>query len=96
MYSLRYGTVPVVRRVGGLADTIDDYWPGRSDATGFVFDEYSPFALLDALRRALSTYRDREAWRALQLNGMRRDLSWDRSAREYVRIYENVISRGTP
>jgi starch synthase len=92
MYSLRYGTVPVVRAVGGLADTVRDptIEPG-AQATGFAFRDYSPAALLDALRRALAAYGDRRRWRALQRAGMKRDLSWDRSAREYVRIYERAI-----
>ena len=97
MYSLRYGTIPIVRRVGGLADTVRDCRPGRSDATGFVFDEYSELALLDTIRRALATYRGKpKVWRRLQANGMGQDLSWDHSAREYVKIYEDAIFRGTP
>jgi starch synthase len=96
MYSLRYGTVPIVRRVGGLADTVQDYRPGSGEATGFVFDDYTSAALLDAIQRALATFRDSETWRRLQMNGMRLDHSWDRSAREYVKIYENVITRGRP
>ena len=92
MYSMRYGTVPVVRRVGGLADTVRDYAPGRPDATGFVFDEDSPPALLQALSRALALYQDPARWRSLQLTGMRQDHSWDRSAREYVKIYERAIN----
>jgi starch synthase len=87
MYSLRYGTVPVVRAVGGLADTVDDYTPGNPRSTGFVFREYTGAALLAALRRALDLFRDRPAWRALQTAGMRCDNSWDHSAGEYVRIY---------
>jgi len=87
MYSLRYGTVPVVRAVGGLADTVTDYVPGDPRSTGFVFDDYSGAALLAALRRALAVFRDKQAWRALQAAGMRRDNSWDHSAGEYVRIY---------
>jgi starch synthase len=97
MYSLRYGTVPIVRRVGGLADTVQDYWPGRFDATGFVFNDYSEGALLDTIKRAIWVYfNNKDAWRALQANGMQQDLSWDRSAREYVKIYEAAISRGRP
>lgn len=87
MYSLRYGTVPVVREVGGLADTVDDYVAGSPSSTGFVFRDYTGEALLGALRRALALFRDRPAWRALQTAGMRRDNSWDHSAGEYVRIY---------
>jgi starch synthase len=108
MYSLRYGTVPIVRAVGGLADTVRDY-PGpslgrRGDTaasppepgkapTGFVFEAYTPEALLHALGRALSVFNDEREWRALQTAGMREDHSWDRSAREYVRIYERVMAR---
>ncbi len=84
MYSLRYGTVPVVRGVGGLADTV------RDGITGFVFQEYSSKALLKTLHRALAAFGDKPKWRALQLAGMNEDHSWDRSAREYVRIYEKV------
>jgi starch synthase len=92
LYSLRYGTVPVVRAVGGLADTIVDYSPGRLESTGFVFEEYTPEALLGALGRALDLFRDRQRWRALQLAGMRQDNSWDHSAEEYVTIYEKAIA----
>jgi starch synthase len=91
MYSLRYGTVPVVRAVGGLADTVTDYSPGSIGSTGFVFEPYTPEALFKALSRALALYADRPAWQALQLAGMRQDHSWDRSAREYVKIYERAL-----
>ena len=91
MYSLRYGTVPVVRAVGGLADTVDDYAPGNPRSTGFVFEPYTGAALLSALGRALAVFRDRPAWRTLQAAGMRRDNSWDHSAGEYVRIYGKAL-----
>jgi starch synthase len=91
MYSLRYGTVPIVRRVGGLADTVVDYAPGRRGANGFAFEEYSPAAMLATLQRALAAYRKPKIWRALQVAGMKRDHSWDRSAREYVKIYERAL-----
>ena len=94
MYSLRYGTVPVVRAVGGLADTVRDYSPDEADATGFVFTDYTGRALLDALKRALALYQTPERWRAVQLAAMRQDNSWDRSAQEYVRIYERAIESG--
>jgi starch synthase len=85
MYSLRYGTVPIVRSVGGLADTVTE---GK---TGFVFREYSPEALLETLQRALAAFENAPKWRALQVAGMEEDHSWDRSALEYVKMYENVI-----
>ena len=98
MYSLRYGTVPVVRAVGGLADTVRDYEaparPGRSTSTGFVFDDYTPAALLAALQRALVLFKDGRKWRTLQATGMKQDHSWDRSAREYVKIYERAMRAG--
>jgi starch synthase len=94
MYSLRYGTVPVVRAVGGLADTVTDYAPGRRSATGFVFESYTPAALMQAMKRALALYPHRDKWRALQRRGMSQDHSWDRSAREYVKIYERLLARG--
>jgi starch synthase len=93
MYSLRYGTVPVVRGVGGLADTVRDYTPGDRNSTGFVFHEYSGGALLGALKRALALFGEPLRWRALQATGMRQDNSWDRSAREYVKIYERAITQ---
>ena len=91
MYSMRYGTVPVVHAVGGLADTVRDYTPRRAKPTGFVFHEYSPEALLEALGRALTLFADPRKWRAVQVAGMQQDFSWDRSAREYVKIYERAI-----
>jgi starch synthase len=89
--------VPVVRSVGGLADTVVDVSapaskPG-SGGPGFVFREYTPDALLLALRRALALFQDRPAWRAVQMAGMAVDHSWDRSAQEYVKIYERAIAR---
>jgi starch synthase len=85
MYSLRYGTVPVVRAVGGLADTVID------GTLGFAFTEYSPAALLETLQKALTAFGNKRKWRALQAAGMKQDHSWDRSAREYVKIYESVM-----
>ncbi len=96
MYSLRYGTVPVVRATGGLADTVEPWDPRSRTGTGFVFHEYHPAALLDALRNALSAFGEPDAWRQLQANGMRQDFSWDRSAREYVTVYkEGMAARGS-
>jgi starch synthase len=93
MYSLRYGTVPVVRAVGGLVDTVRPYDPRNGQGTGFLFSDYSPPALRDALRAALSLYdSNRPAWIRLQKNGMRKDFSWDRSAAEYVKVYKRVLA----
>jgi starch synthase len=89
MYSLRYGTVPVVRAVGGLADTVEDF-DGKSRGTGFVFQEYSPGALLTAVRRALDVYRDQAGWSALVDRGMAQDNSWGQRAERYETLYRRI------
>ncbi len=90
LYSLRYGTVPVVRRVGGLADTVKDF-DGWQDGTGFVFADYDPRAMLAGLRRAEEAFRDRRAWSALQRRGMAQDFSWGRSAARYEALYQRLL-----
>ena len=94
MYSMRYGTVPVVRAVGGLDDTVTDYNDAAGTGTGFKFTPYTPVALLGALERAREAFGNPNIWRRLQVAGMRQDFSWDRSAREYVKLYESA--RGRP
>ena len=81
MYSLRYGTPPVVRATGGLADTVAD------GVNGFVFAEPTADALMDAIRRAVDAWRDKPRWQAMQQDGMGRDFSWDGPARQYADIY---------
>jgi starch synthase len=88
IYSLRYGTVPVVRATGGLDDTIEPFDLANGRGTGFKFSEYTGPALLAALREALATYADKAAWRRLQANGMAKDFSWNASALEYGRLYD--------
>ena len=90
MYSLRYGTVPVVRATGGLYDTVRNFNPRTGEGTGFTFEQYSAQALLDTLRWALATFTDRAAWQKMQVRGMQQDFSWDASAREYVKVYERA------
>jgi starch synthase len=93
MYSLRYGTVPVVRAVGGLDDTIENWNPRTETGTGFKFRDYSADALFRSLQKAVRAFGDPTAWRTLQLAGMRQDHSWDASAREYVKVYEKAGRR---
>src|SRR5262249_17801362 len=90
IYSLKYGTVPVVRATGGLDDTIDHFDPRSGRGTGFRFNEYSGEALLQCLRTALVAFEDKAAWQKLMRNGMGKDFSWNASAKDYVRIYEKV------
>lgn len=95
LYSLRYGTLPVVRRTGGLADTVIDADAtacAAGTATGFVFDEPTPQALAAALDRALTLYRQPPAWRRLVQTAMRQDFSWKRSAGEYLELYEAALA----
>ena len=91
MYSLKYGTVPVVRAVGGLDDTIEHWNPRTESGTGFKFKDYTPEALRVALRKALELYRTPHLWEQVQRAGMARDYSWDASAVEYVKVYERAI-----
>ncbi|HRU05181.1 MAG TPA: glycogen/starch synthase, partial [Candidatus Brocadiia bacterium] len=91
----RYGTVPVARRVGGLGDTIVDATPDRlasGAATGFLFNDYTPDALLWAMDQALAAYRDKTAWRRLQAAGMRADWSWRSSALHYVDLFQQAVA----
>jgi starch synthase len=89
IYSLKYGTVPVVRATGGLDDTIEAFDPATGRGTGFKFQEYEGAALLGAMRQALAVFRNEPAiWRRIQLNGMAQDFSWQAPAIEYARLYE--------
>jgi starch synthase len=92
LYSLRYGTLPLVRAVGGLADTVVDADAASlaaGTATGFVFGDPDPQALLAALRRAVDLWRDDSRWRQMQLTAMRQDFSWQQSARRYLELYRS-------
>ncbi|RKX51515.1 MAG: glycogen synthase, partial [Thermotoga sp.] len=94
MYSLRYGTVPVVRYTGGLADTVFEYDPEKMEGNGFGFKEYRPGDLLMAISKAVFYYtRRKEHWERIMKNGMSMDLSWNRSAREYIKIYNEALKR---
>jgi starch synthase len=90
IYSLRYGTVPVVRATGGLDDTVAEYNPKTGEGTGFKFSEYSGPALLECLRQALAVYNDQKAWKKIQTRGMARDFSWKASAAAYAKLYERA------
>jgi starch synthase len=87
IYSLRYGTVPVVRATGGLEDTIESFDLQHGTGTGFKFSEYSGGALLNAIRQALHNYSNDGVWNRIQLNGMAKDFSWNTSAVEYAKLY---------
>jgi starch synthase len=88
LYSLRYGTVPIVRRVGGLADTVND------GETGVTFDAAEEDALIEAVARTLTYYRNGPVWRKLRAAGMRQDFSWTHSAKEYADLYDELQRPG--
>lgn len=94
LISLRYGTIPVVRRTGGLEDTIKNYDPETGYGNGFDFVEYVPDSLLEALNRAVTLYRTNpKAWRKLVRSAMNMDFSWNRSAIKYLELYEKAINK---
>ncbi len=93
LYSLRYGTVPIVRATGGLDDTIEPWDARTGRGTGFKFFDYSADALLACIRQGLDAFRDQQLWPRLLRNGMSKDFSWNASAKEYVRVYERVAQK---
>jgi starch synthase len=95
MYSLRYGTIPIVRATGGLDDTVESFDPQRGTGTGFKFQPYTASALLEKIREALYFYGKPEAWTQMQRNGMIIDNSWSAAAKKYLDIYEEISELGT-
>ena len=93
IYSLKYGTVPVVRATGGLDDTIEEWNAEKGTGTGFKFAGFDPKDLLAAIDRALAAFSDKEGWTRLMRNGMARNYSWSRPAKEYVKVYEEAARR---
>ena len=96
LIALRYGAVPIVRRTGGLADTVSEFDPARRSGTGFLFDAVEVGAMLDAVQRAVTAFRRPEQWSALVRNGMTEDFSWDASAREYALLYKKALRPAAP
>ncbi|MGE0131644.1 MAG: glycogen synthase [Blastocatellales bacterium] len=92
MYSLKYGTAPIVRGVGGLDDTIQNFEPTTGRGNGYKFYEYSGDRLAEKFYEAIMAYYDRETWRTLQRNGMRADFSWERSAHNYMNAYHQIAA----
>lgn len=93
MYSFMYGTVPIVRATGGLADTVIDVEMDPKNGNGFSFEAYKGEAMLDTIKRALKAYQDRSQWKKLQIRGMNQDFSWLKSAKRYVEIYELALKK---
>jgi starch synthase len=90
MLSMRYGCVPIVRRTGGLVDTVSQHEPVSQTGTGYCFDRYEPLDLFSSLVRAAEGFRFKDQWRTLQQRGMAEDFSWTKSAIEYEAIYKKI------
>lgn len=94
LYALRYGTVPVVRRVGGLADTVVDANSEalqRDEATGFLFGPATPEALAEAIKRATGTFAQTKVWQQIMIRGMAQSFSWEDAASQYLTLYEEAV-----
>jgi starch synthase len=92
MYSMKYGTVPVVRATGGLMDTVAPVDAAKGTGTGFVFKEYSAAAFIKALNKAIDAYKDKKLWKKIMLNCMAEDFSWQASAKAYLTLYQRLVS----
>ena len=90
MMSMRYGTIPIVRETGGLKDSVAPFNPETKEGVGFTFVTYNAYDMLDAIRRAVGTFANKEEWSALMKNAMAKDWSWVRSAREYIALYKSI------
>ena len=93
LYALRYGTIPIVHATGGLKDTIEDYDEASRQGTGFKFNDYDVQALLWALKRAFVFFQKPRIWQGIMKNAMTRDFSWDKSALQYVDMYERYLNK---
>ncbi len=93
LISLRYGTIPIVRKTGGLADTIIEYNPKTGEGNGFVFERYDADELFGTIRRAVDLYKDKGTWRKLVLKAMKCDFSWEGSAKKYIELYKKIKSK---
>ena len=93
IFGMKYGTVPVVRATGGLDDTVQEWSPEAETGTGFRFLDYQPEELLRALANAFAAFEDKKQWQKLMRNGMERDYSWTKPAKEYIQLYEEIVRR---
>jgi starch synthase len=93
IYSLKYGTIPIVRKTGGLADTVELYDWEKQSGTGFVFEDYTAEGLHWAINYALETYQHKDAWKKIIINAMKKDFSWNKQIKEYLKLYTNLIMK---
>lgn len=91
LYSLKYGTIPLVRATGGLEDSVLNYFDDKENGTGFKFNDYTPSALLNTVKEALKIYSNDKEWKKIVKNGMSLDLSWSASAKKYLDLYQSIL-----
>jgi starch synthase len=91
MLAMRYGCVPIVRRTGGLVDTVSHHDPNNATGTGYCFDRYEPLDLYTCMVRASEGFNFKEKWAELQKRGMQQNFSWTKSAKEYVALYREIL-----
>ena len=89
--SMRYGTIPVARKTGGLIDTIIDYSTDLENANGFLFEQYDADALFNSLKLATDLFKNKNIWHKIISNAMNSDFSWDNSAQKYLSLYQNLL-----
>jgi len=93
LIALRYGSIPIARRTGGLADTIQDFHPLTSQGTGFLFSDYRPSTMTETLKRAMCVYTDRKKMKKMMADGMKMDFSWRKSAEKYIQLYTHALKK---
>jgi starch synthase len=91
MYSLNYGTIPIVRETGGLADTVIKFNEKTKEGNGFVFKNYNAAEFLSEIKRALKIYQDKETWDKIVRTAMKEDFSWHSSAKKYIELYKKIL-----
>jgi len=93
LIALRYGCIPIARKTGGLVDVIHDFEPLTSRGTGFLFSDYTPSAMQDAIKRALCVYTEKDKLHKMIIDGMKMDFSWKKSAERYIELYNTAIKK---
>ena len=93
MQSMRYGSIPIARKTGGLADTVKEFKPEENEGNGFLFKEYEPFALFKSIVQARTSYNFKDSWKKLIKRAMEENFSWEKSAQGYIEVFKKTIKK---